>query len=84
MFDSNGQTCNRMCTCEYTYFFYIRNRAGCESYSTDHMYVYSWSLSDCFSSFNCCSLESSSLTTFSLYTNNLSTKLSIASPTVIL
>ena len=44
----------------------IRNRAGCESYSTDHMYVYSWSLSDCFSSFNCCSLESQSRLLFIL------------------
>ena len=27
----------RMCNCECTYFFYIKNRAGCEPYSTDYV-----------------------------------------------
>ena len=84
MFDSNGQTCNRMCTCECTYFFFQKNRVGWEPHSTDLMYVYCWSLFYCLSSFNCCSIENYSLMTFSLSSNNLSTKLKIASPTVIL
>ena len=27
----------RRCNCECTYFFYIKNRAGCEPYSTDYV-----------------------------------------------
>ena len=84
MFDSNGQTCNRMCNCEYTYFFYIKiEQAVNPTLSTI-----------CMSTVGLCPiaylhlivvlLKVLVLRLFLFLLTILSTKLSIASPTVIL